>query len=373
MPRVSIARLEKYDPVLLEERIAGLINDLGGLDKFVKPGETVLIKPNCLSNTDPKQGIITHPEFVAAVIRIVKKNASKIWVGDSPGFGSFSAACTRNGLKKLAEEQGAEIIDFKADAHVTLSEKLAYGAFDIDSRLLNADKIINLAKLKTHMLMHMTLCVKNMYGIIPGLKKLEFHAKVQRDRDMFAKVLLDIFSIKPPVLNIVDGIIGLEGNGPGTDGIPVNSGMIIASDDAFAADHLIPKLTGIDTYSVYTNEAYRKYVLKGKEIEYEVSGYFDTGLKFKEPPRESRSGGAFSGLIKVVRSNMTPVPKFIARKCTGCKVCVTHCPVSALTYTGKKKGIKCDYSKCISCFCCHEMCPDAAIDIKKPFLSFLLR
>ncbi len=373
MSKVCIERLKEYKPEHLQEKISTLIECLGGLERFVKPGETVLIKPNCLSNTDPEKGIITHPEFVAAVIRIVKKNASRIWVGDSPGFGSFSAACARNGLKKLAESEGAEIIDFKADSQVSLSEKLAYGSFEVDSRLVNADKIINLPKLKTHMLMHMTLCVKNMYGIIPGLKKLEFHAKVQRDREMFAKVLLDIFSIKPPVLNIIDGIVGLEGNGPGTDGIPVNSGIIVASDDAFAADHLIPKLVGIDPYSIYTNEAYRKYRLNGKEISYETVGFFETGIKFKEPPRESSSKGAFSNLIKIVRSNMTPVPKFIAKKCTGCKVCVNHCPVKALSYTGKKSGIKCDYEKCISCFCCHEMCPDAAIDIKRPFLSFLLR
>jgi len=343
---------------------------LGGLDKFIKKGEKVLLKPNALLPVGPETAVVTHPVFVKAVIQVIKEQTQKIFIGESPGAGNYRMAAAASGVKKVAEEEKAVIIDFKGNAPVKNPDKLVYGEFMLDKRLLEMDKIINLPKLKTHALMQMTLCVKNMYGIIGGLKKLDYHAKAEKDKILFAKVLVDIYRTKPPDFNIIDGITAMEGDGPGTGGKPVNLGIVIMGADGFAIDRMVPELVGADPYRVYTNRVYRDFVNNGKEAVYNVlGGEVKVIKKFEMPPDISRAG-MFGFFINLLRDYFTTKPKFHADRCTGCLVCVKHCPVKALEYTGKKKGIKCDYKKCISCFCCHEMCPDNAVSIKKPLIGF---
>jgi uncharacterized protein (DUF362 family)/Pyruvate/2-oxoacid:ferredoxin oxidoreductase delta subunit len=373
---VVIKKCAEYDLKLVKTAIKEGLELIGGIGAFVKKDEKVLLKVNSLMPVLPETGIITHPVVIQAVIQLVKEQTKNIFVGDSGGFGSYAAAAQKAGTKKVCDDEGVEIIDFKPDKKIEVKERLAYTSFVIDSRVDEMDKIINLAKLKTHQLMYMTLCVKNMYGIIPGFKKVEYHATAGRDRYLFAKMLVDIFRTKTPVLNIVDGILGLEGNGPGTDGEAVKLGMIVMGADGFAIDRVIPTLVGVDPDKVYTNAVYKEDVLKGKAPEIEIKGEDPKSVykKIKTPPDESmKPKGAFGALINIIKSHATAKPWFVKERCTGCKICVTHCPVIALEYKGKEKGVICDYDKCIRCFCCHEMCPDKAIDIRRGFLSFLFK
>lgn len=370
-PFVYLKKCEDYSLLRLTGVIEEGFKELGGIENFIKKGDTVLIKPNCLSCAEPDAAISTHPEFIRAVIKAIKPMAGKIIVGDSPGYGSFLGTAARNGMKKVCDEEGAEIIEFRPDTRADVAGgQLLYGNFMIDSRVMKADKIINLPKLKTHMLMYMTMSVKNMFGLISGLKKLEYHAKAEKDKYLFAKMLVDLYRVKRPVINILDGIRAMQGNGPGTDGEPFDMGLVAMSGDGFALDAAAAQAVGVDPYRVYTNYVYKEFINNGRDIEFTVKGdsIKDVFHKIKTPPGEPK-GSAFRMLINFVRNHGTPKPVFNVKLCTGCKICVTHCPVNALKYTGAEKGVVCDYKKCIRCFCCHEMCPDNAIKTSRPLIS----
>ncbi len=374
MSDIIIKKCGRYDTAEIKEKIREGFERLGGLDKYIKTGEKVLLKPNALVPVKPETAVVTHPVFVRAVIQLAREKTDKIFIGESPGAGKYGYAASVTGVKKAAEEEGAEIIDFKADTDVVRKEKIIYNKFRLDKRLLEMDKIINLPKLKTHSLMQMTLCVKNMYGIIPGLKKLEYHANAERDKEIFAAALIDVYRACPPAFNIMDGITAMEGDGPGTGGTPVDLGVIIMGEDGFAIDAMVPGLVGADPDRVYTNAVYKKRAKSGAAPVYRViEGEEKLIKKFKMPPDISRKGffGFFIGFLK---EHALARPAFDPEKCTACGICISHCPVNALTFGEKKQGyneIKCDYKKCISCFCCHEMCGENAVRIKKRFLSFL--
>ncbi len=345
---------------------------LGGLDKFVKKNEKVLLKVNCLFCAEPEKAVTTHPVFLKAVIQILKTQTSNIFVGDSPGFGSFLAGAKKTGYAQVAEEEGITLVEFKEEEEIRYDGALNYKKFKVDSIINKVDKIINLPKLKTHGLMYMTLAVKNMFGIIPGTNKAGYHFRAGRDKVLFAKMLVDLYRSKPPVMNIVDGIIGMEGNGPG-GGEAINTGVIVMGENGFAVDHAIPKIVGLKPDSVFTNMVYRKFVNEGKEIEYKILGETIEAVKVAKftPVAESGDTAKFGPkfLRNMLSDLVTPKQIYIKEKCTACLKCVKVCPVEALVYDKKQKRIICDYDKCIRCFICQEICADKAIVIKKPFLA----
>lgn len=417
MNEIFIKKCTSYSLDEIKNAIIAGFDELGGIDKFIQQNEKVLLKPNSLQPSKPEAAIVTHPIFIKAVIQVLKEKTDRIYIGESPGIGNFSTSAAISGLKKIIDEEKVKLIEFVADKEIEIKDKLVLGKFKVDKRLLEMDKIINLPKLKTHTLMQMTLCVKNMFGIIPGLKKLEYHLKANQDRMHFAKILLDVYRAMPPHFNIVDGILAMEGDGPGTGGIPVNLGIIIMGENGLAIDRVIPELVGVDPFRIWTNKIYKEYINNNNDIKYRVLGD-NAGVikKFIMPPNEMHTG-LFGHLIGVFRNFTLSKPVFIKEKCINCMICVKNCPANALIYIPKNSstqnsnenykseldnnvkvkrfsplsfirnfikrknkfqkdslhkdeetGIICDYNKCIRCFCCHELCPGNAILIKKPFL-----
>lgn len=371
---VIIKKCNEY----LCERIQKEIEDglllLGGIEKIINKNEKVLLKVNSLSSSKPETAVNTHPEFLRAVIRIIKKVTDEIYVGDSPAPGNnFKSASRKNGMLSVIEEEKVNLAEFKEEIEIESKTKLVIKKFKVDSLIRKVDKIINLPKLKTHTLMYLTLCVKNMYGILPGMRKPEFHLKAGRDKELFAKMLVDIYFMREPDLHIVDGIIGVEGNGPGTGGFPVKTGVILIGKNGFAVDEVAAKITGLNLNLIYTNNIYKTLILKNDRIEYEIKGekIQDVYKKIKPPATDLKSNiPAF--LYDFAKNIGTNKPVFIKKKCIGCLKCVNICPVKALIYE-KNKGIKCNYEKCIRCFVCHEICPAKAIEVKKSILSFIFK
>ncbi len=371
---VVIKKCKDYISEKIQKEIEEGLLFLGGIEKFVNCDEKVLIKVNSLSASKPETAVNTHPEFLRAVIKIVKKQTNNIYVGDSPAPGnSFKSAAYKNGMLKVIEEENVKLVEFKEEIEIESKTKLAYKKFKVDSIIKNVDKIINLPKLKTHTLMYLTLCVKNMFGIIPGMKKPEFHLKAGRDKELFAKMLIDLYFSREPDLNIVDGIYGVEGNGPGTGGSPVKTGIILIGKNGFAVDEAAVEITGLDLNMIWTNIIYKKEILKKEKIEYEIKGEKrENVLKKIQPPATDIKSSIPDFLYKFAKDIGVNKPVFIKEKCTGCLKCVNICPAKALTYE-KGKGVKCDYKKCIRCFVCHEICPERAIDVKKSIFSFIFK
>ncbi len=368
MSKVALKKCASYSPAELDNAIAASFLLLGGAEKFVKKGESVLLKVNALFGSKPEAAVTTHPEFLRAVIKAIKPLASKIYVADSPGFGSFTNNAKICGFAKVAAEEGAEIAEFAEEDEIECVNPLNFKKFKVSALINRVDKIINLPKFKTHALMFMTLAVKNMFGIIPGFSKAGYHMRSGQDRMLFARILVDLFRAKTPVLNIMDGVEAMEGNGPG-GGTVYKLGLIMMSDDGFAMDFAAAKIAGFRPEMVFTNLIYKKEVLKGAEPEIEITGESLESVMVKDFQPVDRLGAFTPNLLKnVLYGILNPKQIYLKNKCTGCLRCVKHCPVNVLVYDPKKK-ITCDYNKCIKCFICQEICPEKAIVMKESFLA----
>ena len=216
--------------------------------------------------------------------------------------------------------------------------------------VFDVDLVIDFAKLKTHTLTHVTLCRKNLYGCIPGKMKENFHRIFPNIKDF--SVLLDKIEIKvSPGLCFIDGVLGLEGEGPGASGKPIKSNVLIAGRVAGAVDIISSELMGFNPMDIYTN----KYSeVKEKNIVVVGSGK-DIKLRFEKP---STSVGS----VFVWFSRLLPKSKIIADedKCRKCGICVEKCPVKALRLD---PYAKCIHKMCIKCLCCTEVCPYDAIHL----------
>lgn len=360
--QVAIAKCATYRQDELGEAVDRILELLGGIEKFIKPGEKVLIKPNLLSARIPAEAVDTHPEFVRAVIRKVAPASKNIKIGDSAaGYGdNMDEILEKSGIRKIAEEEGVEIVKFDG------SQKR--DRYPVASAVLEAERVISLPKLKTHGLTLITAGVKNMYGVIPGISKAQQHSLAPRAED-FASVLVDVFSVRKPDLTIVDAIESMEGEGP-AGGNARNTNFVVASDDAVAADSVIMKILGREPLDLLTNREARKRGAGATDLkEIEVLGDGIDGVKvsdFKFPA---------TGLSNRIPKSLTWLVELIIRfkieidsvKCLRCKLCQDACPVKAISIT--KDACRVNHSRCLLCLCCQEICPHGAVHLRKSWLA----
>ncbi len=350
MAQVSIRKETYSDP-----DIDALLEPFGGMESFVKRGDKVLLKVNLLSAREPKKAVTTHPEIVRAVAKAVRKAGGKPYIGDSPA-GMFSNRALMKAYKQsgLAEIANEEKIPLNYD---TRSKKLDFPKgkrlkkSPVCDFILDADKIIALPKLKTHSFQYMTLACKIMYGAIPGLTKAKYHAQFPT-RTAFADMMLDILKVIKPQLYIMDGIVGMQGQGPG-GGDPVKLGLILASTDPVAMDIAVCRTLGIEPVGIPVLKRAKIRKLWPERIDYPILKPKDVFYKgFKLP---STADHLLSGKRHPKKS---PI---ITDKCIGCKECEEICPKGAVKVNGEVARL--DYSNCIRCFCCHEVCPENAIKL----------
>jgi uncharacterized protein (DUF362 family)/Pyruvate/2-oxoacid:ferredoxin oxidoreductase delta subunit len=368
-PRVAIETCRSYDPSEVSEKIDSLLSHLGGLEQFVKPGMKVLLKPNFLSAKEPERAITTHPEIVAAVAREVRKLGGEIIIGDSPGGAKRGVrrVWKNTGMLEMAEREKLDLISFEASGVVEF--KLNGSHYFLAKPAVEADLIINLPKLKTHVLTLMTGAVKNMFGLIPGFRKATYHKQFPKPGE-FAQIIVDILSLKPPALSIMDAVLAMEGDGP-SSGQPRWTNLLFASKDPVALDAIAADIIGLKPNSVPTTRIAS-----------------DAGLGIGWPEAIDIAGECLEDIRQtdfVLTSNrkLSLIPKFLVRfidpyiwvrpaidksLCTGCRNCITSCPVGALSDNGDDSPII-NYDTCINCWCCHELCPDKSVYIDKSWLA----
>jgi uncharacterized protein (DUF362 family)/NAD-dependent dihydropyrimidine dehydrogenase PreA subunit len=329
---------------------------MGGMKAFVKPGERVLLKVNLLAASTPDSAVVTHPSVVRAVAKAIVDAGGKPIIADSPSR-EFSKSRLEKvyeqaGLIKLSRELGIDLnYDTRSQKRVIPNAKRLKKS-PICRFALDADKIIALPKIKTHSLMMMTLATKIMYGAVPGLTKARYHSRYFR-KLAFADMLLDLLNIVPPDLFIMDGVLGMQGDGP-MGGTPVEIGVMLAATDAVALDLATCKLLGIESMGVPPLRQAKVRGLWPGEIRYPLLTPED--VKYSGFILPSSAGYLLTGKK---RPSKSPIP---IEKCTGCGDCVRICPRDAIKLENDKAKI--DYSLCIKCYCCHEVCPERAIVLK---------
>jgi ferredoxin len=204
--------------------------------------------------------------------------------------------------------------------------------------------------------MLLTLGVKNLFGCVVGMKKPEWHLRAGVDREMFADLLLKIFQAIKPSFTLIDGILAMEGQGPGKGGTPKELGVLMGSTDTIAIDNIVCRMLGIGPDMLLTNKIAAEQGLAAGEIF--INGDLPVINDFKLPEITPLVFGPerFHGFM---RRHLVQRPECDDKTCKLCGECWNYCPADAIA-NGKEK-ISFDYDKCIRCYCCIEVCPHAAL------------
>ena len=252
---VSLIRASSYTIDDLRQSIVALLEPLGGMSAFVKPGDRVLLKPNLLTGARPTKECVTRPEVVYCVAELVIAAGGKPFLGDGPAFGTAHGVAQANGYLPLMNALNVPIVEFKGVRYETISEEFDH--LLLSKEVMEADVVINLPKVKSHVQLTLTMGVKNLFGCVPGKMKAWWHMEAGKDEARFGQMLVETARTISPNLTILDGIIGHEGNGP-SNGEPRELGILAASANVFALDRSIVELLQVAPDRVLTIVAARK-------------------------------------------------------------------------------------------------------------------
>lgn len=239
--RVMIRKVARYEQDLLALTYESL-------REFALPvkDKTVLLKPN-LVGLDPKGVMNTHPAVIAATREsFLKLGAARVLIGDGPALDRDTQAIIESvRLQEFTGKLGKDFCDLNIDdvervvleTHATRLKE-----FFLPKTVLGVDFLVSMPKLKTHHWAGVTLSLKNMFGIVPGScygwpKNVLHWAGIDRS-------VLDINAAARPDFAIVDGILGMEGNGP-TQGTPKSAGVVLFGDDPIAVDATACRVMGL--------------------------------------------------------------------------------------------------------------------------------
>ena len=374
--KVVLLPCREYD----EEKIYMLLKQgldfLGGVETLIPKDAKILLKPNLLKKAEVEKAVITHPVVVGAFAGILRESGyENIVLADSCGHGTTQAVIRGTGMDTYLEKYHIPAVDYSEGVKTAYPQGVQAKEFILPKELLEQDCVISLSKMKTHALERITGAVKNSYGFIYGFHKAKGHTQYP-SADSFARMLIDLNKCVAPKLYVMDGIVAMEGNGPGS-GDPVPMNVLLMSTDPVALDSVFSRLVYLKPEMVPTNYHGEKMGLgtwKEEEIALltpdgkismaeAVKKYGNPDFHVDRTEVRKNIWTRMAGALKVFQKK----PYIDADKCVRCGICVQSCPVPGKAVDFKKGKGKLpvyDYRKCIRCFCCQEMCPKKAIKVK---------
>ena len=414
--KVVLLPCREYD----EEKIYMLLKQgldfLGGVETLIPKDAKILLKPNLLKKAEVEKAVITHPVVVGVFAGILRESGyENIVLADSCGHGTTQAVIRGTGMDTYLEKYHIPAVDYSEGVKTAYPQGVQAKEFILPKELLEQDCVISLSKMKTHALERITGAVKNSYGFVYGFHKAKGHTQYP-SADSFARMLIDLNKCVAPKLYVMDGIVAMEGNGPGS-GDPVPMNVLLMSTDPVALDSVFSRLVYLKPEMVPTNYHGEKMGLgncREENIEVVVveenpstSAVRDEGSEITGREKQHQNANvsvdkkqigidvvcnviSMEALIEKygnpnfnvdrtkVRNNVwTKLAKALnifqkkpyiePDKCIRCGICVNSCPVpgKAVDFqNGKNNPPVYDYKKCIRCFCCQEMCPKKAIKVK---------
>jgi len=360
-PTVALAPCEDYDPARVLEAAERALEPFGGVRGIVSPGARVLVKINLLSDTPPEKAAVTHPSVTGALVRLLKGAGARVVVGEQSGpaeKGVTERAFEVSGTLEACRREGVDTLPFYRGGfrpvHCPDNRHLKDLHLPVD--VLEADQVIGIAKLKTHVQALFSGTVKNYFGCLP-LKHRQAAHRLARYRP-FCESLVDVYNAVRPSFTLLDGIVGMEGRGP-NGGNPRHLGLLLAARDHVACDAVAMRLIGLDPrgYPVLENARSRGLgESRAGHIRVEGADPDAWKTRFEPPPRFLLNPPEF--LARAVTWMQARKPRIDPDRCQACGFCAKSCPVGAIRMTPKALILE---SACIECLCCMEMCPHDAV------------
>ena len=368
-----------------ESALRSALASMGGMKRFVRPGERILLKANLLRPAPPESAICTHPAVVAAIAALVREAGGTAVIADSPGGAVQKEPVLRGlyektGMAQAARQSGAELCLDPSARLVDLPDGQVLRQAEIIAPAVEADGIFDLCKMKTHVFMGMTGAVKNSFGLIPGLTKVGFHGS-HPDQARFAQVLLDLVGYMHPRLCVMDAVLAMEGEGPGASGTPRPVGLLLLAEDPLALDVIAGEIMGLPRDHnpvLLAAEARGLSPTRPGEIELVGARLEELRIPDYQFPANVRGDlmeflGPFTvAARRLCKGVLSQTPRVREELCVGCGICARSCPGKAITMTAPGGKARVRAKACIRCYCCHELCPQKAVELHRNPLGRLL-
>ena len=382
---VSVVRCENYGRDQVYDAVKKSMELLGGLGQFVSPGQKVFLKFNMLVGSAPEACVTTNPDIVYAVARLLKEHGCKVVMGDSPGGGLLytedvlKKQYAISGYKEVSEKLKIPLNYDTGFQGVMAPSGRLVKRFSIINPALEADAIVVVSKAKTGALLGMTGGTKNIFGLVPGLEKPVYHANYPNIYD-FCQVFLDLNEVVKPKLQIMDAIMGQDGDGP-IAGTPRKIGAVLASGDYNAIDVITARLMSLDLGRMpmlkvavergYLREDFSDVTIVGDSMEDLIAKDFKGPSTYAGPEMTRYADfNRMSGMGFTLMKKAALRPHIHKDKCIDCMKCIRICPVKTIKMENKKPSI--NYMKCINCYCCHEMCDTRAISLERSLFGKIM-
>ena len=377
MVNVSVVPCDTYKEEQVKLALERLLLPLGGLD-WVRPQMKIAIKANLVSMMKPDAAATTHPALLCALVEMLKARGAEVIIGDSPG-GLYTAPVVNRiysatGMKD-AEAAGARLNQNFATKEAKFQAAHTAHDFAYTAYLDEADAIINFCKLKTHGMMGMSAAAKNMFGVVPGTFKPEYHFRYPDHKD-FATMILDLNSYfgEKVKLCIADAVVGMEGNGP-TQGTPRKIGALLASASPHELDLACAHIIGLSPADVPTlavaaelgwiPKSALDLTVSGSLADFTIEDYKNIHVRRS---LQFEGHGKFAAMF--VKNALRAEPRPKKNLCIGCKKCAEICPAHAITMKNNIPFIQ--KKDCITCFCCQEFCPVGAMKVHRPLIAKII-
>ena len=379
-PDVVIVPCDQYTVEACKDALVRVLAPIGGLD-WVHAGMRVAIKANLVSHMKPEKAATTHPAMLCALVQLLRQRGAEVVIGDSPG-GLYNSAYVGSVYRATGmhavEQYGGKLNEDFSQAIAENPDGMVCKRFQYTAYLDQADAIINFCKLKSNGMMGMSNAAKNLFGVIPGTMKPEFHFQFPDAAD-FARMIVDLDEYFKPVLSICDAVFGMEGNGP-TAGTPRKIGAVLASRSPHQLDLACAKIIGLEIHQVPTlAAALERGLIPERVADLDICGTLEDWIVPDFQLVENRNSLQFQNLLPGVLGKWTggtvkrllgSTPRVNAKECIGCKKCHDICPAKAITMKQNLPNI--DRKRCIRCFCCQEFCPKGAMKVHRPIIARIL-
>ena len=363
-----------YDDALILDAFSRILDESTAA-KALCATSKVLLKPNLLAKHVPEHAVTTHPAVLrGAILALKARGVTHMTVADSSGglynAASMHAIYKQSGLADVCAQTGAALyLDCAPAPRQTNGVRVR--SFNLIHPVFEADFILNLPKFKTHVMTGMTGAVKNLFGTVPGLQKAEFHMRFP-EKEPFGEMLVDLCEAVRPQLTVIDGIVGMEGDGP-AGGTPRNIGVLLGGENPYTLDLAMCRMMGLDAMAVpYLKAAHARGLCAAALDIALLAGDANAAAPladFKLPESyaainfSARAPRALRWAIPPVEKVLAPRPHIMKNACVGCGKCAEICPGKAIVI--QNKTAKIEPQNCIRCFCCHEMCPAKAISVHR--------